>query len=202
MTKSDQERALTATRILDVAERLVQVRGFNGFSYADISAELHVTKAALHYHFASKAELGRALIERYSARFVAVLADVEARTSDASVRLREYANLYVEVLRDHRMCLCGMMAADFETLPEPMQAAVLRYFSENQLWLSGVLDQGRESGTVEFAGSPDEVASMILGGFEGAMLIARPRGDVVGFESSIDRLLKGLQPRDVVAGPR
>ena len=40
----------TASKILDVAERLVQVRGFNGFSYADIAAELHITKAALHYH--------------------------------------------------------------------------------------------------------------------------------------------------------
>jgi TetR/AcrR family transcriptional repressor of nem operon len=28
----------TATRILDVAERLVQSRGFNGFSYANVAA--------------------------------------------------------------------------------------------------------------------------------------------------------------------
>jgi hypothetical protein len=54
--------ARTAARILDVAERLAQVRGFNGFSYADIAAELGITKAALHYHFASKADLGEALM--------------------------------------------------------------------------------------------------------------------------------------------
>ena len=47
------------SRILDVAERLVQTRGFNGFSYADIAAEVGITKASLHYHFATKAELGR-----------------------------------------------------------------------------------------------------------------------------------------------
>ena len=41
-------------------ERLVQSRGFNGFSYADVSAELGITKAALHYHFAGKAEMGQA----------------------------------------------------------------------------------------------------------------------------------------------
>ena len=49
----------TATQILDVAERLVQVRGFNGFSYADVAAELNITKAALHYHFAGKASSAR-----------------------------------------------------------------------------------------------------------------------------------------------
>jgi len=36
----------TSQRILDIAERLVQTRGFNGFSYADIASALSVTKAA------------------------------------------------------------------------------------------------------------------------------------------------------------
>ena len=47
----------------------MQVRGFNGFSYADIASELGITKASLHYHFPGKAELGEALIERYADRF-------------------------------------------------------------------------------------------------------------------------------------
>ena len=44
-----------------MAERLVQSRGFNGFSYADVASELGVTKASLHYHYPGKAELGEAL---------------------------------------------------------------------------------------------------------------------------------------------
>ena len=71
-----RDDAGTAARILDVAEQLVQVRGFNGFSYADIAAELQITKAALHYHFASKADLGEALISRYASRFAEALAGV------------------------------------------------------------------------------------------------------------------------------
>src|ERR1700729_4439909 len=88
----------TASRILDVAERLVQIRGFNGFSYADVAAELKITKAALHYHFAGKAELGEALIARYAARFADALASVEARFEDAPSRLDAYADLYLDVL--------------------------------------------------------------------------------------------------------
>ena len=49
----------TATQILDVAERLVQVRGFNGFSYADVATELTINKAALHYHFPVKQNWGK-----------------------------------------------------------------------------------------------------------------------------------------------
>ena len=76
----------TRTEILDAAERLVQQRGFNAFSYADIARELGVTKASLHYHFAGKAELGRALIERYTERFGEALA--AAATADVGTRRR------------------------------------------------------------------------------------------------------------------
>ena len=42
----------TATRILDLAEQLVQMHGFNGFSYADLAEELDIRKASVHHHFA------------------------------------------------------------------------------------------------------------------------------------------------------
>jgi len=192
MDNGETQGPRTATRILDVAERLVQVRGFNGFSYADVAAELKLTKAALHYHFASKTELGEALIERYSERFGGALAAVEAKSTDAQLRLRNYTGLYADVLRDGRMCLCGMMAADYETLPSSMQVAVLRYIRANQEWLARVLDQGREMGTLAFGGSPRDVALLVFGGLEGAMLVARPLNDLPGFESSAERLLSSL----------
>src|SRR4030095_5847380 len=88
----------TPTRILDAAERLVQHRGFNGFSYADVAGELNITKAALPYHFRGKAELGEALIGRYAARFFAALADIEARAGTAEAKLAAYADIYGSVL--------------------------------------------------------------------------------------------------------
>src|ERR1700678_4839253 len=93
-----QETVSTRTRILDVAERLVQVRGFNGFSYADVAAELGITKAALHYHFASKSALGAALIDRYGARLSQNLARISSADRSAVARLRGYAALYRDLL--------------------------------------------------------------------------------------------------------
>src|SRR5687768_16413337 len=115
MTNMEEVAADTPTRILDAAERLVQERGFNAFSYADIAAELGLTTATLHYHFASKAELGRALINRYAERFGQALSRIEAATPDAGARLRSYADLYAGVLSAKRMCLCGMLAAEYST---------------------------------------------------------------------------------------
>ena len=183
----------TATRILDSAESLVQVRGFNGFSYADVAAELAVTKASLHYHFPGKAELGRALIVRYATRFNAALAGIDASGADAPAVLGAYARLYADVLRGRRMCLCGMLAAEYQTLPEPMREAVLGFFDENESWVERVLVQGRDEGTLVFPGDPREAARLIVSALEGAMLVARPYGDVERFEAAADRLLAGFR---------
>jgi TetR/AcrR family transcriptional repressor of nem operon len=182
----------TATRILDSAERLVQRRGFNGFSYADIARELGLTKASLHYHFATKAELGRALIERYAARFAADLEEIDAAGAGSPARLTAYARVYADVLRQGRMCLCGMLAADYDTLPAPMREAVVAFFDANEAWLTGVFDEGRADGSLRLQGSPREAAQSLVGGLEGAMLLARPYGDVGRFEATANRLLAGL----------
>ena len=84
----------TPAAILDVAEHLVQARGFNGFSYADIASELGITKAALHYHFAGKAALGESLITRYASRFREALASIDAGTKTAPEKLQEYCQIY------------------------------------------------------------------------------------------------------------
>jgi TetR/AcrR family transcriptional repressor of nem operon len=185
-------KASTASQILDVSERLAQSRGFNGFSYADVAAELGLTKAALHYHFAGKAELGEALIARYSARFVAALAALDASGVSAPAKLEGYAELYVDVLRDKRMCLCGMLAAEYQTLPPPMRDAVIHFFDENEAWLQRVVDQGKHEGTLRAEGSARDIARGIVGGLEGAMLVARPYGDVSRFQAATAHLLGGL----------
>ncbi len=189
MARAQRATPDTATRILDIAEALVQRRGFNGFSYADIAAELGITTASLHYHFPGKAELGRALIARYAARFVDALHEIDLRHADAPARLRAYVDLYSAVLRDRRLCLCGMLAAEYATLAEPMRDAVIGFFDENEAWLSRVLAEGRDAGTVRFAGPPDEAARMVVCGLEGAMLVARPYGDLARFQSAAALLL-------------
>jgi TetR/AcrR family transcriptional regulator, transcriptional repressor for nem operon len=185
----------TASRILDVAESLVQTRGFNGFSYADVAAQMKITKAALHYHFASKAELGEALVTRYAARFAAALEAVDDTGTKPAAKLEAYARLYLDVLRNKRMCLCGMLAAEYQTLPEPMRVAVLRFFDANETWLQKVLDHGKATGCLQFGGSARDTARTIISSLEGAMLVARPYGDIDRFQAATRSLLAAFAPR-------
>ncbi len=182
----------TAQRILDIAERLVQTRGFNGFSYADIAAALAVTKASLHYHFPTKAALGKRLIERYEATFAQTLDAIDRTGADAHEKLRRYAKIYADVLRNNRMCLCGMLAAEYATLPKPMKEEMKHFFDRNEYWLIAVLEQGRETGALRFTGRAQEVARALVGSLEGAMMLARSYGEVSRFDMVADRLLAEL----------
>src|SRR5271165_6173085 len=163
---AEEAKAPMAQRILDVAEQLAQKRGFNGFSYGDIADRLMVTKASLHYHYPSKAELGRALIARYHEVFVRALDAIDRKTRSGPERLRLYVTLYDSVMRLDRMCLCGMLAAEYETLPSAKQEALREFFNANERWLATVLDDGRHNGDLVFRDGPKERARNILGTLE------------------------------------
>jgi TetR/AcrR family transcriptional repressor of nem operon len=184
-----------------ISSRPLRTRGFGNFSYADIAHELGVTKASLHYHFPGKAELGLALINRYGERFSAALAQIDDEQPNAAAKLEAYAALYADVLRGKRMCMCGILAAEYPTLPKPMQAAVIRFFDENQRWLTDVLEQGQEEGSLTFTGSAADVAQGVLSTLEGAMLVARPYGDLNRFQAAARQLLAGLAAQIAVHRP-
>ncbi len=66
-----------------------------------------------------------------------------------------------------------MLAAEFQTLPSPMQLAVTRFFDDNERWLVRVLQSGRSSAQLSFAAEPRDAARSIIATLEGAMLVAR-----------------------------
>ncbi len=179
----------TPDRILDIAERLAQTLGFNGFSYADIAAELGLTKASLHYHFPGKADLGRALIARYADQFAAALTEIDRRAGDERTKLWRFAEAYERVLLQDRMCLCGVFAAEVGTLPEAMRMELRRFFDLSEAWLGAVLQVGRTAGRLKFDGAPAETARALTAGLQGAMLLARAYEDPSRFAATAKRLL-------------
>ena len=192
MTSRQAGRVGTSTRILDISERVVQTKGFGCFSYADVAADLKITRAALHYHYPGKAELGEALIKRYSVRFDDALGAIESAGEAALAKLDAYIGLYADIVSQRRMCLCGMLAAEYETLPAPMQAEVVRFLDRNAHWLERVLEQGRSEGTMRLGGSASDTALLIVSALEGAMLVARPYGDIEKFRSTAAAMLSSL----------
>ncbi len=193
--------AAIPANILDVAELLAQTRGFNGFSYAHIAAEVGITTASLHYHFPTKADLGKALVARYAKNFQAAIAEIAASDGDAPERLRRYVQVYQSVLGKDRMCLCGMFAAEYATLPVAMQEELRQFFDENERWLVDLLEYGRRLGTLQFEGTARDVAGLLTGALEGSMLLARSYGDGTRFSAPVEQLINSLVCRPAIDRP-
>lgn len=186
----------TAGRILDLAEGLIQRRGYADYSYADIADALEIRKASIHHHFRTKGELTRAVAARYRAAFAAALAELERETPDPAARLMRYVRLFREALRDgDHMCLYGMLASDSATLPEAVRAEVNGFFADQERWLARLLGEGLGTGAFHFDGNTREAASALLAGLEGAMLVARSRRDVKYFAAVALRLVSALTDR-------
>jgi TetR/AcrR family transcriptional regulator, transcriptional repressor for nem operon len=182
----------SSQQILDIAQQLVQTRGFNAFSYADIAKVMHVSKTSLHYHFATKADLGVKLVERYHAAFKQALDEIDAADCKTPEKLRRFMDLYARVLADERMCLCGMLAAEFATLPLAMQDALNHFFELNETWLAAVLKNGNKNGSLHFTGSVTDTALYVISSLEGSMMMARAHGGTARFDAAMHHLLNEL----------
>lgn len=172
--------ATTVDGLLDVAERMTQSRGYNGVSFRDLAAAFGIKSASVHYHFPTKGQLGVALARRYTDRLLARLHEVETECSGPGDMLAAYVGVFRATLQeDGKMCLCGMLAAEVDTLPHEVRAEIARFVALNVDWLAGVLaktaGKGRGPANVRRAGA-------IFAALQGAMLVARGSGDIAAFD--------------------
>lgn len=182
----------TKEHILAVAQKLVQQRGFNGFSYADIAEEVGIRKASLHHHFATKIELGIALIEVYSAQLDAELLRISALPAKADAKLAAYAAIFRGTLDAECMCLGGMLASEWLTLDTTMLPGLKRFFARNIEWLAEVVAEGKSQKVFVWADAAADQSRVILATLQGALLISRATGDHEAFDRTALLLIKGL----------
>src|SRR6186997_3022834 len=107
------ESRATETAILDAAQAMAQVRGYNAFSYREIAERVGIRAATIHYYFPAKGDLGRALMGRFAGSVGAAQAEIDARHKDPRRKLEAYVQLFQDALEDgNRMCLGGMLAME------------------------------------------------------------------------------------------
>jgi TetR/AcrR family transcriptional repressor of nem operon len=184
----------TRRELLDVAEKLVRARGYNGFSYRDLADQIGIKTASIHYHFPTKGDLGEALVENEREEFGKDLARLDASEKDPRRRLERFIQLFQAstIECDNRMCLGAMLAVEQETLPDAVGQAVRRLFADNEAWLAKLLEEGRKKRQFRFKGSADVAARSLFSSLEGALLTARAFRDIRRFEATSHWIMETL----------
>jgi len=164
----------TAQKILTVAQKNLQTKGFNGFSYRDLAQEIGIKTSSIHYHFPTKDDLALALVNAYREAFNTELARILASSVDERSQLKAYIQLFENNLAvDNQFCLCGMLASEINSLSDDVKQAIQGFFQDNELWLSELITRGQTEKEFKKTGSPSLVAAQLFATLEGAMLIAR-----------------------------
>ena len=162
---------ITRDEIITVADSLIRERGYNAFSYADISKELNIKNASIHYYFPSKADLGIAVINRAIDYF-----EIEFKTWEVSsykIQLANMVKIYSEKKEAKSICLIGALSAVFHTLTMEMQERlelIARIFLNK---LTEVLTLGKAAGEFSFLESPETKASMVQSSLVSSLLLDR-----------------------------
>lgn len=167
----------TRETIIETAHRLLLQRGINGFSYRDIAKPLGVKNAAIHYHFPSKMDLVKALIEDNYAVLRKGTAEFMAYGGPARPQLEglfEFTRHQCECGRP--VCMLGALSIDFEELSEGVRRALDRFMQDSLAWLAKVLETGRKQGEFDFRGQARSKAAAILATIQGSRQLARIHG--------------------------
>jgi TetR/AcrR family transcriptional repressor of nem operon len=178
--------------ILDIAQEAIQKRGYNAFSYADLAEAVGIRKASIHHYFPGKADLGLAVIRRYRESFGQLLNTIDSTEKNGLVKIKRYAKLYEEVLLDGRLCLCGMLATDIETLPKPLKNEIRKFFTDNINWLARIIRSQQPAKAITEKRLL-EIASMIISTLQGATNVAKALDDHGYFTRTVKELLLHIE---------
>jgi AcrR family transcriptional regulator len=108
---------VTRTRIQDVALALFATRGYDATSLQEIASALDVTKAALYYHFPSKAELLHSLADPLLDEERSLLAGYTDGPLDDAAR-RELTSALIDLLLARRPVV-AWLTRDLSALAQP-----------------------------------------------------------------------------------
>ncbi|HUX86405.1 MAG TPA: TetR/AcrR family transcriptional regulator [Chloroflexota bacterium] len=188
-----EQHVNTAERILETAFELMQTRGYNAFSYADVAERVGIRTASIHYHFPAKSDLAREVCAHYRTALIATLAAIDRDLTDPADRLQRFVALQGRGL-DHRppMCLCALLAAECPTLPEEVNVEVRGFLSDQETWLTRVLGDGVATSAFCLTVAPEDAAQVLRAGLAGAMLAARASNDRTRYDTIAQSLLTAL----------
>jgi TetR/AcrR family transcriptional repressor of nem operon len=168
-----QEKQL---EILRVAESMVRDGGYNGFSFRQIAEAVGIKSASVHYYYKTKEDLAVALAQQYTERFITALGNPAELVKAGKDPIDIFIDQFRQALKkDKQMCLCGILGAEANELPESVQAATSDFFGQNIQWLT-------QAYTLKKSRKPADKALQAMALLEGGLVVSIAMGSTKVFE--------------------
>ena len=181
----------TKTKILDVAEELIQRVGLNAMSYKHISESVGISKASIHHHFHKKENLLNDLLDRCHVSYGSNYQRIVEGEGDAPEKLRELAGVFENGLQKQQLCIVGTISSDLNTLQDSSCDILKTTIKRTVDIFSEAFEQGRKEGSLTFTGTDQEVAYGFFSFLLGAQISTRAYGGEKAFRSATEAIISG-----------
>lgn len=165
----------THARVLKTVRELVREKGFCNTSIDDIIRATGVKKGNLYFHFASKEELGLAVLEDAKREFILFLSD----NLKGNRPLEKLSAFFDAVLDRHRQshfiggCLFGNTALEMSDSNQRFSDVIKEVFGTWVGALASILREAQEAGVLKDILPPELLAKQIVAAIEGGIMMSR-----------------------------
>lgn len=179
-------------QIVDLALKLIQQKGYIAFSYDDISKQLGVTKASIHYHFEKKEDLGVAVTDRILLKLQESFMLIKNSPDSAEEKLKQFIQQQAQRFECTEICPISSLQTDYESLPSIVQEKIGEVSKLELNVMKKLIAEAQTENIINSSEDVHQVAVTILSSVKGALLYRRVLGDDVLAEvlNHLNRFLK------------
>lgn len=172
-------------RILSTAESIILEQGFAGTTLEKIIDKAAITKGGFFYHFSGKAELARALIDRYIQMDTDVFMELSDRadtlSEDPLQRALIFLNLFSEMVAGmtsvHPGCLAAAFTYETQQFDPEIRHRIEEGMHEWRKIIARRLEEIVEKYPPKMEVSVDSLADMFTTCVEGGIILAKAYDD-------------------------
>lgn len=180
----------TRENIIELGDHLLREKGYNAFSYADISKQLAIRNAAIHYYFPSKADLVAAIIDRHLQHFADFKVTISGKKPMDKITM--FLDTYTKTQEQGMICIVGTMASNWNSCDETLQEKVREFADGVLTWLKEILQDGLDKGIFAFKELPGTRALLMVTNMLAVVQLMRISGPQV-FQVVKKAILDGLK---------
>jgi len=182
----------TKEHVIEIATRLMHLRGFNNTSVDEVLKESGVGKGNFYYYFKSKEELGYAIIENNLKRFSdRVLSNAFENPNDPLTQIDDFLDIILGLHRQRNClggCPMGNMAMEMSDIHEGFRKRFQEIFESWRERVAAALLRAQASGRLTDTMDPARLAQFIIAGVEGGILLTKVKKDIRVLENCFAQL--------------
>ncbi|MFC0344354.1 TetR/AcrR family transcriptional regulator [Epilithonimonas hispanica] len=180
----------TKQLIVGTANNLLIERGFNAFSYKNISEQIGIKTSSIHYHFPSKTDLGIALIKSHHEILKKTIEKNNEKTP--LEKLKKLFLYYERLAIAHKVCIIGAFTSDINTLEESVRGEILTFANSVVDWANSILEEGQRQNVFKQLFNTQLKAKLLIANLMSLVQLARIEKNNHSFEQMMEMILDDL----------